>query len=288
MSRYVNSVNRSCVSGFIIFSLWHCQYLCAFQSLPACFETKQALFAKRVCWKQFSKLFTMCASPVPGKCVYFHVKTICAPAFINLLYLTCDPTLLLCQRTVMRLCSCCCWQTTATTKKAQLLNTIPDGEQTLAFQAIAELDLIHLLAWALLSGGKCLFQAWEQPGGETKTYPKPPFQIHGGDSNKCQGTASPSFQPQGNSCFPVTSIAGQDQALWHYSLLGIPEWERIFVLTNFKLQILNVQVDWNNPTSSITWHIWLFYTFCVAFDVGAGPMCPPCQHITWYIFKEFL
>lgn len=158
--------------------------------------------------------------------------------------------------------------------------------QTLACQATAVLDLINLLAWSLLSGGNCLLQAQEQPGGETKTYLKPPFQIHAGDSNKCQGSASPSFQPQGNSCFPVTSIAGQDQ-VWHCSLLEIPEWEGIFIWIYFKLQILSIQVDWNEPTSSVTWHIWLFYTFCIAFDVGAGPMCPHCQHIIWYIFKEF-
>jgi len=41
----MNSINRSPVSAFIIFSLRHCQHLCAIQSLPVCSETKQTLFA---------------------------------------------------------------------------------------------------------------------------------------------------------------------------------------------------------------------------------------------------
>lgn len=77
--RYVTPATRPRGSAFGIFPLRHRRYLCAFQSLPVCFKTKQMLFAKCVHSKQFSELFTLRASPVPGKCVYLHVETICAP-----------------------------------------------------------------------------------------------------------------------------------------------------------------------------------------------------------------
>ena len=139
----MNSVDMSRMSAFRIFSLWHCQYLCAFQSLPVCFETKQTLFAKRVCSKQFSELFTLLASPMPGKCVYLHVKTICAP------YLPKSPVLNLWPNSsIMSEDSDDAFTAVFPLlltdsnshdekKKAQLLNTCPCSKQSLEFPAAA-------------------------------------------------------------------------------------------------------------------------------------------------------
>ena len=69
-------------------------------------------------------------------------------------------------------------------------------------RARLSVHLANLPAQAFLQGGKYrLVQAREQPGRKTKPCPKPPFQIRGGDCNKCQEIPSPLFQPRGKSYF---------------------------------------------------------------------------------------
>lgn len=215
MSWYVNSVNMSCVTACIIFSLWHCQYLCAYQSLPDCFETKQTLFAKHVCSQQFSKLFSLCASPMPGKRVYLHVKTICVPYLHQSILLNLWSTPWVMSKdgddaftAVFPLLLTDSNSHDGNNKKPHdylthaLAANSPWNFQLLPCCARLSVHLANPPAQAFLQEKKyCLVQAGQQQGRKTKLCLKPPFQIRGGDCNKCQEIPSPLFQPQGKSYF---------------------------------------------------------------------------------------
>lgn len=150
---------------------------------------------------------------MPGKYLYLHVKTICAP------YLHKSPILKLWPNfSIMSGDSDDAFtavfpllltdsnshnekKSTITFTHALAANS-PWNFQLRSRRARLLVHLANLPARAFLQGGKyCLVQAGEQQGRKTKPCPKPPFQIRGGDCNKCQEIPSPLFQPRGKSYF---------------------------------------------------------------------------------------